>query len=430
MNTPSDPHKKHQILREKIIGLGEHSIQKSYYPQLQQQVKVLEEHKQRLEQQSQALSQMVEELQAARKSWQEIFQAIGHPTLILDTDYHILAANRAAVTVTGISEHELKNRTCSDVFGVACKGPQQCPMSRMLTSPQAETIEMEIEAFNRVFLCSCTPVFDEQGELQQIIHISTDITGRKRAEQEIRTLNAELEMRVQQRTAELEAVNQELKEFAYIVSHDLKAPLHGINHVVHWLVEDYGNVIDEKGQELMDVLISRVKKMDSLIDGVLHYSRVSRIEEKYETIDLNDLLYDVLDLLNPPEHVQITIEPHFPAIVAEPTRVFQIFQNLFSNAIKFLDKPQGEIRVEYQDKSTHWMFSVTDNGPGIEQRHQERIFQIFQTVHPHDEVESTGIGLALVKKIVELYGGKIWVESTPGEGSTFWFTLPKKQGTV
>jgi light-regulated signal transduction histidine kinase (bacteriophytochrome) len=268
-------------------------------------------------------------------------------------------------------------------------------------------------------------VLDDQRQIIRIDGFMEDITDCKHAEEAIHTLNSELERRVAQRTAEFEAANKELKNFAYVVSHDLKAPLRGISHLVNWLVEDYGDAIDDKGREMANLLIGRVKRMDGLIEGILHYSRIGRIEEEHEAIDLNMLLREVLDLLNPPEHIRISLDPGFPTIVAERTRMFQVFQNLIGNAVKFLNKPHGDILLQWEDNGTHWTFRVRDNGPGIEHRHQEKIFQIFQTLRPRDEVESTGIGLALVKKIVELYGGKIWMESTVGEGSTFFFTLPK-----
>ncbi|MBD3309061.1 hypothetical protein GF348_21950 [candidate division KSB3 bacterium] len=260
------------------------------------------------------------------------------------------------------------------------------------------------------------------------ISLQKEIAERKFVEEQVRMLNAELEYRVQQRTAELEAANKELKEFAYIVSHDLKAPLRGIHRLTHWLVEEYNDVIDAQGKELMDLLIGRVKRMTNLIDGILRYSRIGQLNLKvHETIDLNVLLDEVLDLLNPPQHICIEIPSDLPTIPAERTRIFQVFQNLISNAIKFLDKPHGQIIVQYLDKGPYWTFHVTDNGPGIEKHQQERIFHIFQTLQPRDEVESTGIGLALVKKIVELYGGTIGVESEVGKGATFWFTFPKKE---
>ena len=255
--------------------------------------------------------------------------------------------------------------------------------------------------------------------------VARDITDRKHTEEALRTLNVELEQRVKQRTAELEIVNRELKEFAYVASHDLKAPLRGIHRLARWLVEDYSNIIDDKGKEMVDLLVGRVQRMDNLIEGILHYSRIGRIQEEYKAINLNVLLQDVLDLLGPPEHIQITLDPDFPTIVAERTRIFQVFQNLIGNAMKFLDKPYGEVIVQWVDNETHWTFRVSDNGPGIEQQYQERIFHIFQTLQPRDEFESTGIGLALVKKIVNSYGGKIGVESEIGKGATFWFTFPK-----
>ena len=254
-----------------------------------------------------------------------------------------------------------------------------------------------------------------------------EIAERKRVEEEIRTLNAELELRVKQRTAELELANRELQEFAHVASHDLKAPLHGISRLAQWIVEDYREVIDAKGQEFLELLIGRVKRMNNLINGILEYSRVGRIIEQDEPIDLNLLVEEVIDILAPPEHIQIVPESDLPVITGDRTRITQVFQNLLDNAIKFMDKPTGIITIRWVDAGACWTFSVTDNGPGIDARHHERIFRIFQLVTPRDERENTGVGLSIVKKIVELYGGKIWVESELGKGSTFFFTFPKKR---
>ena len=255
-----------------------------------------------------------------------------------------------------------------------------------------------------------------------------EIGERERAAAEIRTLNAELELRVRERTAEIENVNKELQEFAFIVSHDLKAPLGGINRLAQWLVEDYyGRGIDAKGREMFELLRNRVKRMDQLISGVLAYSRVSRWESQDEPIDLNPLVGDVIDSLAPPAQMRIAAAPNLPVIIGDQIRLIQVFQNLIDNAVKFMDKPNGVIAIDCQDSGADWLFRVTDNGPGIDARHHERIFQIFQTLTPHAESENVGIGLTIVKKIVEFYGGKIWVESEFGKGSTFCFTFPKKQ---
>ena len=132
-------------------------------------------------------------------------------------------------------------------------------------------------------------------------------------------------------------------------------------------------------------------------------------------------------MVAPPENIEITIENELPVIECERTRIMQVFQNLLSNAVKYMDKPQGRVRIVCVEEDGFWKFGVADNGPGIEEKHFERIFKIFQTLSPRDEFESTGVGLTVIKKIVELYDGRIWVESEPGKGSTFFFTLPKKE---
>ncbi|MBF0368187.1 MAG: hypothetical protein HQL52_01920 [Magnetococcales bacterium] len=233
--------------------------------------------------------------------------------------------------------------------------------------------------------------------------------------------------RERQLIAELESSNQELKEFAYVVSHDLKAPLRAINSLVQWLSEDYEDVLDEDGQEQMGLIISRVKRMESLINGVLQYSRIGRMREAIVPVNLHKLLVEVIDSLSPPGHIQITIPDEMPAITGEKTRLGQIFQNLLSNGIKYMDKEAGLVEVAWEaEGESHYRFSVTDNGPGIPKKDHERIFQIFQTLQGGDEYESTGVGLTLVKKIVALHGGRVWLESAPGEGSTFYFTLARE----
>ena len=225
---------------------------------------------------------------------------------------------------------------------------------------------------------------------------------------------------------QVESANKELAEFAYVVSHDLKAPLRAIDSLVRWLVDDYGDKFDDDGREQIGLLLGRVRRMHNLIDGILQYSRVGRVRENRVDVDLGVSVPEVIDLLAPPAHIKVVVETPLPTVTAEKTRIEQVFQNLLSNAVKYMDKPQGLIRVGCLDDGDHWRFYVADNGPGIEEKDFERIFLIFQTGKPRDQVDSTGVGLAVVKKAVELYGGRIWVESRIGEGSTFFFTYPKK----
>ncbi len=282
----------------------------------------------------------------------------------------------------------------------------------------------------------------------------TDITDRKLAEQELEKHREHLQQLVNEKTAELRVrvdevehmnkamvsllddlqdnqrqlttSNAELKEFAYIVSHDLKAPLRAISQLTHWISSDYSDSFDEEGRMQMNLILQRVKRMDSLIDGILRYSRLGRVREKTETLDLNLLVNEVIDSIAPPNTIEITIESILPTILSDSVRMEQLFQNLIGNAIKYMDKDKGLIRVGCSDKDDYWQFNVSDNGPGIDRKYHDKIFQIFQTLSSRDEHESTGIGLAMVKKIISLYRGSIWVESETGKGATFFFTLSKK----
>jgi len=175
------------------------------------------------------------------------------------------------------------------------------------------------------------------------------------------------------------------------------------------------------------LLIRRVGRMHDLIDGILQYSRIGRVKEKKVAVNLNELVSEVIDLIAPPENIAITVESELPTIKCERTSITQVFQNLISNAVKYMDKPDGQIKIGCVEEDRWWKFNISDNGPGIEEKYFEKIFQIFQTLTRRDEFESSGVGLSLVKKIVEMYDGKVWVESQPGEGSTFFFALPKQE---
>ena len=306
------------------------------------------------------------------------------------------------------------------------------------------------------------PVKDENGDIRNVVMMHEDTTARKQAEEELKKYQDQLEELVEERTAELNErmaeverlnrgmvnltedlqtanrslertteklaeVNQELNDFAYVVSHDLKAPLRGVTQLAGWISDDYADALDTDGQEMVHLLISRTKRMHNLIEGILQYSRIGRVKEKERKVDLNRLVQEAIEMLAPPGNIQVTVEDELPTVVGERTRLGQVFQNLLGNAIKFMDKPEGRVSVGCVDEGPHWLFSVADNGPGIEEKYHARIFQMFQTLVPRDKFESTGVGLALVKKIVEKWGGEIWMESEVDRGSTFYFTLPKKQ---
>ncbi len=245
------------------------------------------------------------------------------------------------------------------------------------------------------------------------------------SEAQIKQLNKTLEQRVEQRTHALNTANEELKNFAYVVSHDLKAPLRAINQLAGWISEDYASAFDQEGKEQMQLLRSRAKRMHDMIEGILQYSRVGRLHEQDELIDMGQLIEDVIHFLSPQPTINISLVGQFPVITGEKLRVFQVFQNLIDNAIKYSDKESGEIKISCLDDATEWTFCVADNGPGIAPQYQQKIFQLFQTLNAKDQAESTGIGLSLIEKIVHNWQGKIWLESDGIQGCKFIFSIPK-----
>lgn len=259
-----------------------------------------------------------------------------------------------------------------------------------------------------------TPVFDKEGRIGSFVGISQDITERKRAEAMRERL-----------VAQLESVNKELGDFTYTVSHDLKAPLRGIDLLAGWIAEDCGDKLDEEGEKRLGMLQARVRKMHALINGILEYSRIGRTEEDIVEFDLDSVLTEVIESLQPPSHIQIEVQKDLPLLCGSRVRIEQLFQNLLGNAIKYMDKSEGKIKVGCEAEGAFWRFSVSDNGPGIEKKYHERIFEFSQTLGQTKKSDSTGIGLSLVKKIVELYGGKVWLRSERGQGSAFYFTFPK-----
>jgi signal transduction histidine kinase len=224
---------------------------------------------------------------------------------------------------------------------------------------------------------------------------------------------------------QLDRTSQELKDFAYIISHDLKAPMRAIKILIDWISTDYAEKLDDEGKDQMKLLVNRVDRLHRLLEGVLEYSRIERIREPIVPINLNELVPDIIEAMAPPDHILVTIDSELPVIETEPLRIRQVFEHLISNAIRFMDKAQGFVKIQSSEDGDSWTFSITDNGPGIPEQHHEKIFKIFQTLAAKDQCETTGVGLTLVKKIVELYGGRVWVESTLGQGSTFHFTWPK-----
>lgn len=343
---------------------------------------------------------------------------------LLDAEGTIVAVNRAW------RQFGLANGAAADADSVGTNYLELCARASQCAQPghadavrqglagvlagQSANFELEYPCNGpdelRWFLMRATPLVGPHGGA---VVTHDDISSRWQLEQQRAGL-----------IAELLAANRELSEFAYVVSHDLKAPLRGISSLASWLITDHAEQLGPEGREHLNLIASRVKRLSGLIDAILAYSRAGRSRDERSPVPLAPLVRNTIDLLAPPPHIVVEVASALPRVMIEPVKIQQVFQNLLSNAIDFMDKPQGRVVVDCVREGAFWHFTVADNGPGIEPRHFERVFHLFQTLNARDNVERTGVGLALAKKIVELEGGHIWMTSEPGAGTTCHFTLP------
>jgi PAS domain S-box-containing protein len=272
-----------------------------------------------------------------------------------------------------------------------------------------------IEARGQMFLSG-------EGDPERFVGVCMDVTDRKRAEEELRWRAEELSHLAEV----LKRTNAELDAFAYAASHDLRAPLRGIANLAQWIEEDLAAAGELKSdtREMLALMRSRMHRMEALIEGILQYSRAGRVDTKVEDVDARKLVQDVIDLLAAP-HATFEVGD-LPRFETTALPLQQVFMNLIGNALKYAERPDPAVRISARDDGRFYEFSVSDNGPGIAPEYHGRIWGIFQTLEARDKVEGTGIGLSLVKKLVEANGGLAWVESAPGRGATFRFQWPKQ----
>ena len=275
---------------------------------------------------------------------------------------------------------------------------------------------------------TASAVHNQQGELIYFIATIQDITQRKQANLALKKQKNDLltvNMLLTDTMAKLEQRNQELDQFAYVTSHDLKAPLRAIANLATWIEEDLGDSIPAENIEQFELLKNRVHRMEGLINGLLAYSRAGRKQQQTERVDVGTLLADIVDSLSPLGQFSVEIAPGMPVLKTRRVPLQQVLANLISNAIKHHNRADGKVQVQAYEREHAYEFVVIDDGPGIDAVYHQKIFTIFQTLRARDDLESTGIGLSIVKKTVEAEGGTISLVSKLGEGSTFRFTWPK-----
>jgi len=363
--------------------------------------------------------QVEDALRESEEHLKILFEYAPDAIFLNDDKGNFVDGNKAAEEMVGYAKEELIGKKSSEV---GLLSPEQLPkavehLKKIVmgkpTGPDEFTLKRKDGSYVTVEIRTF-PV--KIGNQTLGLGIARDITERKKSE-----------LKQDELIKKVDNINKELNEFASIVSHDLKAPLRGIKTLANWILADCADNLGEQANEQIKLLLDRVERMYNLIEGALRYSRLGQTQGTRTQVNLNDFVPEIINMVVPPENIKVTIENELPVIEAEETQIMQVFQNLLSNAIKYMDKPQGWIKVGCVEEDGFWKFSVADNGPGIEEKYFERIFKIFQALPTSPKFEGTGVGLTIAKKIVELYNGKIWVESKVGEGSTFFFTLPKQK---
>lgn len=255
-------------------------------------------------------------------------------------------------------------------------------------------------------------LYNKDNEIIKFFAIEEDITKKKEMEQQREFL-----------LDSLEKSNKELEDYASIVSHDLKSPLRSIHSLIAFIKEDNVNELNSQTLEYLGMMENKVEKMDHLIEGILTYTKIDKTEITLENVNTQEIVQNIINMIHIPSHISVQIKCDLPIIKADRYRIQQLFQNIISNAVNYIDKPTGLVEVDCKSLPTHYLFSIQDNGPGIADENKEKIFKIFQSLQSSDH--STGLGLSIVKKIIDLYQGQIWIESKVGQGATFFVKLNK-----
>ena len=389
--------------------------------------------------------------------------------LMLDPEGRVVSWNEGAERIKGYSAIEILGKSFTTFYPKEAvdSGFPQLELDVATRDGRFEDEGWRVRKDGSRFWANViiTALHGPDGQLVGFAKVTRDLTARREAEAQARRLAAEqaahaeaaarseelaqLNGRLRQQAVELQVAladtkaardaaeraatatteaYRELDQFAYVASHDLKAPLRGIANLAQWLQDDIGERLTEDSKEHMRLLQGRVHRMEALIDGILAYSRAGRRLTPPERVETGVLVRDVIELLAPPAEVRIQIPDQFPTIEAERVPLQQVFMNLIGNAIKFTRAARSDavIRIAWRDVADCFEFTISDNGPGIAPEYHDRIWGIFQTLAARDKIEGTGIGLSVVQKIVESRGGKVSLEkSAPGEGATFRFVWAK-----
>ena len=354
-------------------------------------------------------------LEAQKQKYYSIIANMHLGLVEVNTNDEILMINQSFSEMSGYTEEELLGKRGGEIFPVEGGSEIISIENEKRKKGESNSYELKVNTKQgdiRYWLISGAPNYDINGNVVGSIGVHLDITELKA-----------LELQKEKLLLKLEKSNDELQEYAHIVSHDLKSPLRSIDALVSWLKEDNKGILDETSLKNFGLIEATLEKMEQLISDVLEYSSVGTDTNLKAEVDLNEMFCDLTTILYIPEHITVKALNQLPVITGDATKLQQLFQNLISNAVKFIDKEVGLVIIDFEDLKSHYKFSIKDNGIGIDKQFHDKIFKIFHALNKSKD--STGIGLSIVKKIVDLHEGQIWLESEPNVGTTFYFTLKK-----
>lgn len=354
-------------------------------------------------------------LQAEKDKYSGIIANMNLGLIEVGTDGQIQTVNQSFCNMSGFGMEELLDSTVQDL---RTRNNKSVVGSKDLLQLKEGQDSHEMVVLNkkgelRHWLVSSAPRYDEVQRAIGSIGIHLDITEHKK-----------LQLEKEKLLSKLEQSNESLKEYAYVVSHDLKSPLRSIEALASWLGNDYSDQLDDTGKGYIGMIQDKIESMENLISGILAYSTANTSELNNTEINLHEVVSEIVDSIYIPDHVKVVAPQRLPNIIADRTKLHQLFQNVISNAVAHIEKEHGKVEVLFKEETEHWEFRIRDNGVGIPEKYHKKIFEIFQSAS--NDKKSTGIGLSIVKKIVDRYNGKVWVESEEGKGTDFYFTIEKQ----
>lgn len=354
-------------------------------------------------------------INAEREKYSSIIANMNLGLVEVNTDDEIQMINQSFSDMSGYKEAELLGKKGAEIFTTQKDFDIINDENNKRKAGQSNSYELKVKTKNgsiKHWLISGAPNYDLNGDVVGSIGIHLDITDLK-----------SLQIQKENLLAKLEKSNDELQEYAHIVSHDLKSPLRSIDALVQWIKEDNKGKLDQVTLQNFTLIEATLVKMEQLISDVLNYSSIGADNLEMENVNTHTLVEDLIKILYIPEHISVTIKAKLPVVKGDKTKLQQLFQNLISNAVKFSDKKEGLITIDVKSLEDSYQFSVSDNGIGIDKKFHEKIFKIFHSLTKSEE--SSGIGLSIVKRVVDRHNGQIWLKSKLNQGTTFYFTLKK-----